>query len=209
MAYAQEAPVPLICSFTGTIDSIATAKKHEADFLVVKGKTKSRPLLSLDISVKLGVLHLINTTQTTESTEKQVPQCEDKIKQLVEEYHNIFEGLGKHKTIKAKLIVDDTVQPFAHKRRRVPYNLQKKATIEEERLQQLGIIEEVPDDQPTTWCTNAVIIPKPHNPENISYCSDMRVPNTAIKTTRHGTNHSRGRQILSKWCYCIFRSRHE
>ena len=53
-------------------------------------------------------------------------KCEDKIKQLVGEYHDIFEGLEKHKTMKAKWIVDDTVQPIAHKLRRVPYNLQKK-----------------------------------------------------------------------------------
>ena len=42
------------------------------------------------------------------------------------------------------------------------------------------MIEAVPNNQPTTWCTNPVIAPKPHNPEAISFCSDMRVPNTAI-----------------------------
>ena len=42
------------------------------------------------------------------------------------------------------------------------------------------MIEAVPNDQPTTWCTNPVIAPKPHNPEAIRFCSDMRVPNTAI-----------------------------
>ena len=45
----------------------------------------------------------------------------------------------------------------------------------------LGIIEEVPDDQPITWCTNPLIAPKPLNPDVIRYCLDMRVPNTAIK----------------------------
>ena len=36
------------------------------------------------------------------------------------------------------------------------------------------------DNQPTTWCANPVIAPKPHNPEAICFCSDMRVPNPAI-----------------------------
>ena len=45
----------------------------------------------------------------------------------------------------------------------------------------MGIIEVVLEDQPTTWCTNPVIASKPHNPEAIRYCSDMRAPNTAIK----------------------------
>ena len=48
-------------------------------------------------------------------------------------------------------------------------------------MKELGIIENVPDSQPTTWCTNPVIAPKPHNPDAIRYCSDTCVPNTAIK----------------------------
>ena len=56
-----------------------------------------------------------------------------------------------------------------------------KAKIEEKQLKDLGIIEEVPHDQPITWCTNPVIAPKPRNPDEIRYCSDMQVSNTAIK----------------------------
>ena len=48
-------------------------------------------------------------------------------------------------------------------------------------LMELGIIEQVPDSVPTTWCTNPVVDPKPHKPGDIRYCSNMRVPNTAIK----------------------------
>ena len=40
-----------------------------------------------------------------------------------------------------------------------------KAKIEQKRLKDLGIIEEVPDDQTITWCTNPVIAPKPRNPD--------------------------------------------
>ena len=69
---------------------------------------------------------------------------------------------------------------LSHKQRRIPYNLAQKAAKEQERLKELGIIEAVPDSQPTTWCINPVIAPKPHNPEAICFCSDMRVLNTAI-----------------------------
>ena len=96
------------------------------------------------------------------------------------EYHVVFSGLGKHKHIKAKLIVDESIQPVAHKQRRIPYNLAPKAAQEELRLKEQGVIEAVPNNQPTTWCTNPVIAPKPHNPEAIRFCSDLRVPNTAI-----------------------------
>ena len=83
--------------------------------------------------------------------------------------------------MKAKLIVDNSVTPIAQKPRKIPYNLEKTVKEEEQRLMGLGIIEEVPDSEPTTWCTNPVVAPKPHKPGAIRYCSNMRVPNTAIK----------------------------
>jgi len=103
------------------------------------------------------------------------------IDQLKLKYGSVFSGLGCHKRIKAKLIVDQHVEPIAHKKRKIPYNLEKKAHLEVERLKGLGVIEEVPDNTPTTWCSNPVVVPKPHNPDKIRYCSDMRMPNTAIK----------------------------
>ena len=43
---------------------------------------------------------------------------------------------------------------------------------------QLGVIEEVPDNVPTVWCTNPVITPKKNG--NIRLCSNMRATNAAI-----------------------------
>jgi hypothetical protein len=101
----------------------------------------------------------------------------------MEKHPEVFSGLGKHKTIKAKLIVDDSVSPVVQKPRKVPYNLEMKVRAEEIRLRGLGVIEEVPDDVPTTWCTNPVVAPKPHKPDAIRYCSNMRAPNIAIKSS--------------------------
>ena len=56
----------------------------------------------------------------------------------------------------------------------------QKAAKEEQRLKELGIIKAVPDSNPSTWCSNPVIAPKPHNPETIRIFSDLRVPNSAI-----------------------------
>ena len=70
--------------------------------------------------------------------------------------------------------------PAGRTQRRIPYNLAQKAAHEELRLREQGVLETVPNNQPTTWCTNPVIAPKPYNPEAIRFCSDMRVPNTAI-----------------------------
>lgn len=62
----------------------------------------------------------------------------------MEEYPDVFTGLGKHTKIKAKLIVDESVTPVIHKQRKIPYNLEKKAKEEEQRLEELGVIEEGP-----------------------------------------------------------------
>ena len=43
------------------------------------------------------------------------------VSKQMSEYHDVFSGLGKHKHIKARLIVDESIQPFAHKHRRIPY----------------------------------------------------------------------------------------
>ena len=76
----------------------------------------------------------------------------------------MFNGLGLHKTVKAKLIVNNRVTPIAQKPNKISYIPEKKVKEEEQRLMGLGIIEEVPDSEPTTWCTNPVVAPKPHKP---------------------------------------------
>ena len=71
---------------------------------------------------------------------------------------------------------------MADKQCKVPYNLLVKAKIEEKRLKVLGISESfLMINQLITWCTNPVITPKPRNPDEIQYCTDMRVPKTEIK----------------------------
>ena len=157
---------------------------------MVKGTTKSRPLVGLETCKKLGVLHIANKTrrELVQPENKPINQAlrlrvtnDPVASKLLEEYPDVFTALGKHTKIKAKLIVHESVAPVIHKQCKIPYNLEKKAKAEEQRLKELGVIEEVPDSQPTTWCTNPVIAPKPHKPEAIRYCSDMRMPNTAIK----------------------------
>ena len=169
-AFAQKEPVPLIGCFNAEIEGVSTGKKTVTRFLVAKGITKSPPLLSLDTRINLGLLHVNNTIQ--EEAKQPAESCtgtlptDSVMSTLISEYHDVFSGLGKHKHIKAKLIVDESIQPVAHRQRRIPYNLAQKAAHEELRLREQGVMETVPNNQPTTWCTNRVIA--------------LRVPNTAI-----------------------------
>lgn len=60
-AFAQKEPVPPLGRFDAEIEIVSTGKKIVTQFLVVRGTTMSRPLLSLDIIVELGLLQLAKT----------------------------------------------------------------------------------------------------------------------------------------------------
>ena len=146
-AFAQREPVPLVGCFDAEIESISTGSRTIATFLVAKGTTKSRPLLSLDTCVELGLLHLTNAThekKTETASHTNASSTDPAVTKLTSEYHEVCSGLGKHKSIKAKLIVNEDIHPVAHKQRRIPYNLAQKAAKEEQRLKELGIIETQP-----------------------------------------------------------------
>ena len=130
-AFAQREPVPLVGSFDVEIESISTGSRTIATFLVAMGTTKSRPLLSPDTCVELGLLHLANTinekkTETTSQTS--ASSTDPVVTKLTSEYHEVFLGLGKHKSIKTKLIVNQEVHPVAHKQKRYPLKLSQEGS---------------------------------------------------------------------------------
>ena len=152
-AYGQSEPMALAGKFTAPIRSLSTNIQTNAEFIVLAQKqANSKPLLSLETGIALDVIHIANRTQLTK---------EDELSNRVEKaYPEVFTGLGKHKSIKAKFIIDSTVEPIVQKPRKVPYNLEKQVEEEEERLLAMGILETVPDEVPTTWCTNPVVAPR-------------------------------------------------
>ena len=61
--------------------------------------------------------------------------------------------------------------------------MRSKLSKELRRLESLDIIETVTG--PTSWVSPIVRFPKPHNPDQISLCIDVRIPNKAILRERH------------------------
>ena len=125
--YGQEKPIPLVRSFEAEVESISTGKKTIASFVVAKGKTKSGPLRSLDTSVELGVFMIIDTAPHSDDEVMNIVEgipdgAKDKknlssigavecltTHRLLSSYNDVFTGIGKHKKIKAKFIVDESV----------------------------------------------------------------------------------------------------
>ncbi|KAJ1119863.1 hypothetical protein NDU88_008048 [Pleurodeles waltl] len=107
------------------------------------------------------------------------------VERLLQEFSQLFVGLGRLKGKRIKLHIDHTVIPVALRHRRVPFHLRPVVEEELRLLEEQGVIEKV--DGPTPWVSPLVIAPKPKQPGAIRLCVDMRLPNKAIKRERHIT----------------------
>lgn len=78
---------------------------------------------------------------------------------LVEEYKDVFSGLGKLRGVKVKLHVDPDAKGPVQKQRRISLLLKDKFDEILDKWEQMDIIEDV-GDEPTEWCSNVVLTPK-------------------------------------------------
>uniref|UniRef100_A0A224Z9X1 RNA-directed DNA polymerase n=1 Tax=Rhipicephalus zambeziensis TaxID=60191 RepID=A0A224Z9X1_9ACAR len=145
-------------------------KGIEEDIFIIPGNCA--PLLSFAAASNLGLVYI--TYQVHE-------QLNDK--SIVKAFPKLFSGVGKLKNQHIHLFVDKTVPPVAQPHRRIPFALRNATEKELERLLSEDIIE--PAIGPTPWVSPVVIVPKPHQPDEIRICIDMRVVNTAIQRERH------------------------
>ena len=153
----------------GKLDVVIESKTKlaPATFYVVKGKTKTEPLLSYKTAQELGMVTVANTVETEPS----------RVEELLEKYSNTFEGIGKMKGVKVDLNIDTDVRPTVQPLRRIPFSVRPKIEEEIRRLEKEDIIERI--DKPTSWVSPTVITPK-KNPNEVRLNVDMRVANGAI-----------------------------
>ncbi|XP_062569364.1 uncharacterized protein K02A2.6-like [Saccostrea cucullata] len=100
---------------------------------------------------------------------------------IVQEYSDLFVGLGKLKEFQLKLHVDNTVRPVAQPIRRLPYHMREAVGNKIDELENLDVIEKV--EGPTPWVSPLVCIPKPKQ-NDVRICVDMRQANNAIMRER-------------------------
>ena len=167
--YASEAPIPVVGKFNAMVET--DKKAVPATFIVVKGKTKGEMLLGCDTAMKLGVLKIVN------SIDKEDKKLRPVVADIVSECDCLFHGIGKHKH--AKIRADESVTPVAQVNRRISYHYQDKLKEQLRKLEEAGVVESVPDDEPTTGISPLVIQPKKAVGE-IRICVDMRKPNEAM-----------------------------
>lgn len=96
---------------------------------------------------------------------------QSEIDNLKSKYAEVFsDGLGKLKTMQAKLILKDNSPPKFVKARPVPYSLKAKIDTELDKLVDEGVIEKVDTSE---WATPIVPVPKENG--DIRICGDYKV----------------------------------
>ena len=174
--YQSKVPLRVLGKITTTLES--AAKKLSDKLYVVEGSSGS--LLSWKTSQGLSLL------QTVQHVGKLPPKPDANMPaDLIEEYDDLFHGLGKLKDYQIKLHIDESVPPVAQPHRRVPFHVRKQLEDQLRRDEQLGVIERI--EGPTPWVSPIVVAPKPKSPGKVRVCVDMRQANKAIKRERHVT----------------------
>ena len=165
-AYGTKEPLKTLGTFTCAVE--VDDKRVYAEFVVIDGTGK--PLLGKETAVNLGVLKIglnVNSVSTP--------------KDIVNNYKECFQGIGKLKDYKLKLYIDPNVKPVAQAQYRMPFTLRDKVSKELKKLEESDIIESV--EGPTPWVSPMITVPKPNG--DIRLCVDMRQANRAIIRERH------------------------
>lgn len=98
----------------------------------------------------------------------------------IENYSDLFKGLGCIKGVKVTLDVDPKVRPKIDPPRRVPIKLRGRFRSELERMLKLGVVKKV--DKPTSWVSSVVVVEKGN--DKVRVCIDPRNLNEAILRPR-------------------------
>lgn len=156
----REIPVLGRCVFQ--VKAGITGKSSSEEFHIVKGATGS--LVGCDTAVRLGLVAFANVIAS------------DPYAQLLKDYADRFEGIGKLKDVQVKLHIDDSVQPRQQRTRRVPFHLRDQVEQELQTLMEQDIIE--PATGPTDWVSPLHVIQKE---KGVRLTIDSRYINKAIK----------------------------
>jgi hypothetical protein len=165
--YLSHDPLPIIGVFQAAVH--ANAQEVDADIYFVKGKATG--LLGQYTSRALNLLH-INTVHSINDD-------------IINQYPEVFKGVGKLKDVTVKLHINEQVAPVAQTHRKIPFQLRDKIEKQLRELQDQDIIEDATG--PTPWVSPLIAVPKPKSQDDIRLCVDMRAANEAIIRERHDT----------------------
>ncbi|CAB3979614.1 Hypothetical predicted protein, partial [Paramuricea clavata] len=174
-AYGQTDSIEVLGTFKSDIFCKDSRVSCVDEFTVVEGPGKV--LLGKNTAEKLNVLRV----GPPRSPQVYLDAYEGSDKDIMNDFKEIFSGVGKLKDFQMKLHIKDDVKPVAQPVRRLLFGLRAKV---DKKLKELleDIIEEVPS-RPTGWISPLAVVPKPDG--DIRICVDMRQANKAIERELH------------------------
>ena len=140
---------------------------HHLEFHVCD--EEATPILGLKSCIDMNVVKIIMSVEEDQNNSSE-------IKQLVNEYSDIFDGIGQFPGEYSFNLHPDA-EPVVHPPRRVPMALRDKVKQELDRMVELDIIAKV--TKPTDWVNSMVVVEKRNG--DLRICLDPRDLNKAIK----------------------------
>ena len=135
-------------------------------FYVVE--TQQTPLLGLNTSTRLDLIRRVDNVVTASDIKSRV----------LKDYSDVFGEMGTLKRTYHMVMKDDAI-PVIAPTRRLPFGLVKRVDEEIDRMVKLGVVEKIPENEPTEWLNTLVVVEKPNG--KVRLCLDPRHLNKAIK----------------------------
>lgn len=124
--------------------------------------------------------------------------------QLMQQYPDLYNGIGELKEFKVNLHIEPNVQPVVQPHHRIPFHINKKVEHQLQYLEELGVMEKV--EGPTPWVFPIVANQKPKNPDKICICIDMHLPNTAVLCDRRISPTVDGNHPQPQQCHSVLQT---
>ena len=170
--YGSSQPLKVAGCFVATVFFRNTS--IDAEFIVIEETDQA--LLGRETAVKLNVLKINDGVEINSISRNELNGYD-----ILSEYKDCFQGLGKLKDFQLEIPIDKSVKPVAQPVRRAPFSLRSKVEKKLDELEKLDVIEKAKG--PTPWISPIAVIPK--SEEEIRLCVDMRQSNSAIVRERH------------------------
>ena len=153
-----------VLGYSEAVSSAGDNSVRENVYIVDKLVT---PLLGKPAIANLGILNFMDNIQTGID--------------WIAEFPALFKGLGTMET-KARIVLDDSVTPFAQSVPRRVAAARREPLLEElQRMEMLGVIEKI--EEPTDWCAPCIVVPKKSG--KLRLCIDFTRLNKAVKREFH------------------------
>ena len=175
VTYGQQNPLQCLGYFDA--DLTTGMKSINEHVYVIEGHAESllgrQSCFDLDILKQVKVMNIGDVSCTKVNS--------DKLNLLVEEYDDLFHGLGNITNFAHKINIDPNVKAVSQPLRRIPLSQMEVVSDEIDKMLDNGVIEK--STKPSPWVSNIVVVPKQSG--GIRLCCDYRELNKAIIRERH------------------------